>query len=154
MLENKLEQDLKAALLAKDSQRVSVLRGLKSVLLNVKVAEGKRESGLGDDEILKIFAKEAKKRQESADLYKQGGDEGRAGAELAEKAIIEEYLPEQMSEEELSKLVDEAVAATGAKEQKDMGKVIGMVRGKAGAGADGAAIARLVKAKLQEKLGQ
>lgn len=148
MLEDKLEQDLKAALLAKDAQRVSVLRGLKSVLLNVKVAEGKRESGLNDEEIQKIFVKEAKKRQESADLYKQGGDESRASDELAEKAIIEEYLPEQVGEEELVRLVDEAIAATGAKEQKDMGKVIGMVRSKAGAGADGAVIARLAKEKL------
>lgn len=148
MLEDKLEQDLKTALLAKDAQRVSVLRGLKSVLLNVKVAEGKRESGLGDDEVLAIFAKEAKKRQESADLYKQGGRPEKTEAELAEKAIIEEYLPEQMSEEELSKLIDEAISATGAKEQKDMGKVIGMVRSKAGAGADGALIAKLTKEKL------
>jgi uncharacterized protein YqeY len=148
MLEDKLEQDLKTALLAKDARRVSVLRGLKSVLLNVKVAEGKRESGLQDDEVLAIFAKEAKKRQESADLYKQGGDEDRQSDELAEKAIIEEYLPEQLSEEELGKLVDEAIAATGAKEPKDMGKVIGMVRSKAGAGADGGLIAKIAKEKL------
>ncbi len=148
MLEDKLEQDLKTALLAHDAQRVSVLRGLKSVLLNVKVAEGKRESGLADDQVLGIFAKEAKKRQESADLYKQGGDEDRASAELAEKAIIEEYLPEQMSEEELAGLVDEAIQATGADGPKDMGKVIGQVRAKAGAGADGSLIARLAKEKL------
>lgn len=148
MLEEKIEQDLKAALLAKDAERVSVLRGLKSVLLNVKVAEGKRDSGLKDDEVQAVLAKEAKKRQESADLYKQGGDEERAGAELAEKAIIEEYLPEQLSEDELAGLIDEAIAATGAKDQKDMGKVIGMVRSKAGAGADGAAIARITKEKL------
>jgi len=148
MLEDKLEQDLKAALLAKDAQRVSVLRGLKSVLLNVKVAEGKRDSGLKDEEVQKILAKEAKKRQESADLYKQGGDKDRTNAELAEKAIIEEYLPEQLSEEALARLVDGAIAATGAKEQKDMGKVIGAVRAKAGAGADGAVIARLAKEKL------
>lgn len=148
MLEEKIEQDLKAALLAKDAERVSVLRGLKSVLLNVKVAEGKRDSGLKDDEVQAVLAKEAKKRQESADLYKQGGDEQRAGAELAEKAIIEEYLPEQLSEDELAGLIDEAIAATGSKDQKDMGKVIGMVRSKAGAGADGAAIARITKEKL------
>ena len=148
MLENKLEQDLKTALLAKDAQRVSVLRGLKSVLLNVKVAEGKRDSGLTDDEVLAVFAKEAKKRQESADLYKQGDRPEKAEDELAEKAIIEEYLPEQMGEDELAKLIDEAITATGAKEQKDMGKVIGMVRAKAGASADGALIAKLTKEKL------
>ena len=148
MLEDKLEQDLKAALLAHNAQRVSVLRGLKSVLLNVKVAEGKRDSGLSDDEVLKIFAKEAKKRQESADLYTQGGSAEKAEAELAEKAIIEEYLPEQLSEDEIAKLVDEAIEQTGASEAKDMGKVIGAVRAKAGNTADGALIARLAKEKL------
>lgn len=148
MLEDKIEQDIKAALLAKDAERVSVLRGLKSALLNVKVAEGKRESGLKDDEVQVVLAKEAKKRQESADLYKQGGDESRAQAELTEKAIIEAYLPKPPSEDELAELVDQAITATGATDQKDMGRVIGMVRSKAGAGADGAAIARLTKEKL------
>jgi uncharacterized protein YqeY len=148
MLEQRLEQDLKAALLAGDAQRVSVLRGLKSVLLNEKVATGKRDSGLTDDEVLPILSKEAKKRQESADLYRQGGDETRAAAELAEKKIIEAYLPAQLSEAEVATLVDEAIQQTGASEQKDMGKVIGAVRAKAGAAADGALIARLTKEKL------
>ncbi|HVV25784.1 MAG TPA: GatB/YqeY domain-containing protein [Candidatus Saccharimonadales bacterium] len=148
MLEERLEQDLKTALLAGDAQRVSVLRGLKSVLLNEKVAKGKRDSGLTDEEVLPIFAKEAKKRQESADLYSRGGDEKRQQAELSEKKIIEEYLPAQLSEDEVAKLVDEAIRQTGAEGQKDMGKVIGAVRAKAGAAADGALIARLVKEKL------
>jgi uncharacterized protein YqeY len=148
MLESKIEQDLKAALLARDAERVSVLRGIKSVLLNLKVAEGKRDSGLNDDEVQAVLAKEAKKRQESADLYKQGGRPEKAEAELAEKVIIEDYLPEQLSEEELTKLIEEAIAAVGAKEPKDMGKVIGMVRSRAGAGADGTLIARLAKEKL------
>lgn len=148
MLEDKLEQDLKAALLARDAERVSVLRGLKSVLLNVKVAEGKRDSGLKDDEVLKVFAKEAKKRQESADLYARGGRQEKADAEQAEKAIIEEYLPKQLSEEELGKLVDAAITETGATGAQDMGKVIGQVRQQAGATADGGLIARLTKEKL------
>lgn len=148
MLEQRIEQDIKSALLTGDAQRVSVLRGLKSTLLNEKVATGKRETGLTDDEVLPILSKEAKKRQESADLYKQGSDETRAAAELAEKKIIEEYLPEQLSEEEIAKLVDEAIQQTGASQQKDMGKVIGAVRAKAGAAADGALIARLAKEKL------
>jgi uncharacterized protein YqeY len=148
MLEERIEQDLKTALLAGDVQRVTVLRGLKSVLLNEKVATGKRESGLKDDEVLPILAKEAKKRQESADLYVQGGSQDRADAELAEKKIIEAYLPAQLSEEEIVKLVDEAIQQIGATEQKDMGKVIGAVRSKAGATADGALIAKLAKEKL------
>lgn len=148
MLEDKLEQDIKSALLAGDAQRVSVLRGLKSVLLNEKVATGKRDSGLTDEEVLPIFAKEAKKRQESADLYKQGGDERRTEAELAEKAIIEEYLPAQLAEADIAKLVDEAIEQTGAAGPRDMGKVIGAVRAKTAGSADGAVIARLAKEKL------
>jgi uncharacterized protein YqeY len=148
MLEQKLEDDIKAAMLAGESQKVTVLRGLKSAVLNVKVAEGKREEGLDDDEVLTIFAKEAKKRQESAELYKQGGDSVREQAELSEKAIIDAYLPAKLSEEEVAKLVESAIASTGASGAQDMGKVISMVRSQAGPGADGALIARLTKAGL------
>lgn len=148
MLEDRLEQDIKTALLAGDADRVSVLRGLKSVLLNEKVARGKRDSGLTDDEVLPILSKEAKKRQESADLYKQGGDQVRSDKELAEKAIIEEYLPAQLSEDEIAKVVDEVISDTGAEGQQAMGQVISAVRAKTAGQADGAVIARLVKEKL------
>lgn len=148
MLEQQLEQDIKAALLAGDSTKATTLRGLKASLLNVKVAQGKRDSGLSDEEVLKVFAKEAKQRQESADMYVQGGSQDKADAELVEKAIIEAYLPAQLSEDEISKLIDEAIAASGASGQQAMGRVIGQVKAKAGASADGAVIARLVKEKL------
>ena len=148
MLEQQLEQDIKTALLAGDTTKATTLRGLKATLLNVKVAEGKRDTGLTDEEVIPILAKEAKKRQESADLYVQGGDQVRADAELAEKAIIETYLPAQLSEEEVAKLVDEAIAQTGAAGQAAMGQVIGQVRAKTAGAADGALIARLVKEKL------
>ena len=149
MLEDKIEQDLKAALLAGDKQRVTTLRGLKAVLLNVKIATGQRESGLTDDEVLPQLAKQAKQRQESADMYVQGGDQARADAELAEKAIIEAYLPAQLSDAEISKLIDEVITATGAAGPQAMCQVIGQVKAKTGAAADGAVIARLVKEKLQ-----
>lgn len=148
MLETKIEQDIKTALLAGDAERVSVLRGLKSVLLNEKVATGKRDSGLSDEEVLPILSKEAKKRQESADLYKQGGDQTRADKELSEKAIIEEYLPAQLTEDEIAKIVDAVIKDTGAEGQQAMGKVIGAVRSKTAGQADGALIAKLVKEKL------
>ena len=148
MLEDKLEQDIKSALLAGNSSRVTTLRGLKSALLNVKVAEGKRDSGLSDDEVISIFAKEAKKRQESAGLYQQGGDATRAEAELTEKAIIEEYLPAQLGEAEVAAIVDQVITETGASGQQAMGQVIGVVRTKTKGAADGALIARLTKEKL------
>jgi uncharacterized protein YqeY len=149
MLKQQLQDDVKAAMLAKDTLRLETLRGLKSVILYAEVAAKKREDeGLNDDEILALFAKEAKKRQESADLYVRGGAQDKADKELAEKKIIEAYLPEQMSETELTKLIDEAVAQTGAKSIQDMGKVIGAVKARAGNSADGALIARLVKERL------
>jgi uncharacterized protein YqeY len=148
MFEERIEQDIKTALLARDSQKVSVLRGLKSELLNLKVATGARETGLSDEDVLKVLAKQSKQRQESADLYKQGGDQNRYDAELAEKSIIDAYLPEQLSEEKIKTLIDEVIEQTGASGPQAMGQVIGQVKQKAGAAAEGSVIARLVKEKL------
>ena len=147
-LEQKLEQDIKTALLSGDKTRATTLRGLKATLLNVKVATGKRETGLSDAEVLPVLSKESKKRQESVDMYVQGGDQGRADAELAEKAIIDAYLPEQLSETEVAALVDEVIKQTGASGPAALGQVIGQVKSRAGASADGAIIARLAKEKL------
>jgi uncharacterized protein YqeY len=148
MLEQKLEEDIKAALLSGEKETAMRLRTLKAALLSYKVAEGKRDSGISDDEIIAILSKEAKKRQESADLYKQGGRTESAEAELAEKALIEAYLPAQLSEDEIKALIDEAITTTGASTMQDMGKVIGAVKAKAGAAADGGLIAGLVKERL------
>ena len=132
MLEERIEQDIKTALLAGDKVKATTLRGLKAVLLNVKVATGKRESGLSDDEVLPVLAKEAKQRQESADLYVQGGNQAKADAELTEKALIKTYLPTQLSETEVAALVDTVIAQTGASGPAAMGQVIGQVKAKAG----------------------
>ena len=147
-LEERLEQDIKAALLSGDKVKATTLRGLKATILNAKVNAGKRDSGLTDDEVLAIFTKQSKQRQESADMYIQGGAQDKADVELAEKALIDEYLPAQLSEDEISKAIDEAIAATGASSPADMGKVIGQVKGKLGASADGSVIAKLAKEKL------
>jgi uncharacterized protein YqeY len=150
-LRQQLDDDVKAAMIAGDKLRVETLRGLKTVILYADVATKTRDSGgIDDDAITALFAKEVKKRQESAELYVRGDSQERADKELAEKKIIEEYLPQQLSDEELGKLVDEAMAATGASEAKDMGKVIGAVKAKAGNTADGAAIAKLVAERLKK----
>lgn len=148
MLEQRIEQDLKAALLSGDKQKATILRGLKANLLNVKVATGKRDSGLSDEEVQKELAKQSKQRQDSADIYKQGGDNNRAEAELAEKAIIDAYLPEQLSEQELNKIISDVISETGASGPQAMGQVIGQVKARTGAAGDGATIARLVKEQL------
>lgn len=148
MLEQKLEQDIKEALIARDSFRVTNLRGLKAVLLNIKVAKNKRQTGLSDEEVIEAFFKEAKKRQESADLYIQGGNKEKAEAELKEKDMIKSYLPTQLDENELSKIIDEAFDEIGEKGIRQMGQIVGMVKAKVGPGADGALIAKLTKEKL------
>lgn len=148
MLKQRLEQDLKTALLAGEKERATTLRGLKSVILYAEVANGSREQGLADAEILGLFAKEAKKRQESADLYVRGGDQQRADTELAEKKIIEEYLPQQLSDKELGAIVDAAIADVGATGPQAMGQVIGTVKQQVGNTADGSRIAALVKERL------
>lgn len=148
MLKQQLEQDLKKALLGGDREKATILRGLKSVILYAEVEKGLRETGLDDEAITALFAKEAKKRQESADLYVKGGDQERADNELREKKVIEEYLPKQLSDEELAVIVDEAISQVSATGPQAMGQVIGAVKQKTAGQADGARIARLVKEKL------
>ena len=149
-LKQQIDTDLKTAMLAGNKTLVTTLRGLKSVILYEEVAKNLRETGLPDDEITKLLAKEAKKRQESADLYSQGGDKERQNDELEEKSIIKKYLPKQLSETEINKLIDEAIIKLD-NNQQNMGQIIGQVKQAAGAGADGAVIARLVKERLETK---
>lgn len=149
MLLTRINDDVKAAMRAGDTARLECLRGLKSVILYAEVAAGKRDTGLDDAEIEVLIAKEAKKRQESADLYQQGGSQERADKELAEKAILEGYLPAQMSEAELANVIDDAIAQVKPQGMQQMGQVIAQVKSTVGTSADGALIAKLVKERLQ-----
>ena len=149
MLEQQLDQDLKAALLSKDPVTVETIRGLKSVLLYAKVAEGSRDKPMPDDKVIGLLAKEAKKRQESIDMYLQGGDNVRADKERREKVIIERYLPAQLSDDEITQVVDEVIGTIETKDMSAMGKVIAEVKQRTQGAADGAVIARLVKERLQ-----
>jgi hypothetical protein len=147
-IKEKIETDLKTAMLAGEKERVTTLRGLKSSILYAEVASGKREEGLDEQTVISLMQKEAKKRQESADLYNQGGNKEKAEAELAEKLIIEAYLPEQLSEEEVSKLIDEAIVKIGEPTPQQMGQIIGAVKASSKGNADGALIAKLVKERI------
>lgn len=146
MLEAKLDADIKQALLGGDKPRAEVLRGLKSAMLYEKVAKGLREQGLNDEQFQAIVTREVKKRAESADLYAKAGAQDRADKEIGEKAILEEYLPSQLNDDELRVLVDEVIDSLG--EGVQIGQAIGAVRAKVGAQADGKRIADAVKAKL------
>ena len=149
-MQDKIDQDLKEAMLAGDKKKAETLRTLKSALQVEAISQGAQGEGLSDEQATKVLQRESKKRQEAAELYNRGGSEERADAEMDEKSVIDAYLPEQMSEEELAKIIDEQIAASGAAGPQDMGKVIGAVKAKVGAAADGAAIARLTKDKLSQ----
>lgn len=149
MLEDKINQDLKAALLGGDKVLATTLRGLKSSLLYAKIANNSRDQQMSDEAIIAVLQKEAKKRQESADLYRRGGNNERADAELHEKTVIEHYLPAQLSDEEIGALVDEAIAAVGGPEKAAMGTIIGQVKQRSAGAADGGVIARIVRERLQ-----
>ena len=148
-LKERIDADLKTAMLARDAFRTDTLRGLKAAILNEEVAKGLRETGLGDEAIEQLIAREAKKRDEAAVLFEQGGNQASADKERAEKVLLSEYLPEQLSEEEIQKIVDGVVTELKPEGMKDMGRVIGAVKAKTGNAADGALVAKLVKGSLQ-----
>jgi uncharacterized protein YqeY len=147
-LKEQIDADLKTALLAGDKQTATVLRGLKSTILNVEIEKGNRDQGLADTEVMVVLTKQAKQRQESADMYTQGNSPDRAKAELEEKAIIEKYLPKQMEDAELATIIGKVIIDTGAAGPQAMGQVIGAVKAQTAGQADGGRIAQMVKEKL------
>jgi len=147
-LKAQLENDIKAALLGGDRFVADVLRGLKAVILNEEVAQGKRDVGLDDESIEKLIAREVKKRNDSVQQYTAAARPELADAEAAEAKVLEAYLPAQLSEAEIKKTIDEAIAAMGVSGPAAMGQVIGAVKGKLGNTADGSTVARLVKESL------
>ena len=147
-LKAQLENDIKAALLGGDRFRGEVLRNLKAAILDEEVAQNKRDTGLEDAEIEKIIVKEVKKRNDSAAQFEAAGRPELVEQEQAEAKVLEVYLPEQLSEEEVAATIDAVIADLGASGPQAMGQVIGAVKGKLGSSADGGLIARLVKEKL------
>lgn len=150
MIEDKISQDLKTALLSKDELKVSTLRSLKSALLYKKVELNKRAIGLSETEELAVLAHEAKKRQESAMLYAQGGNKNAETTELAEKAIIEQYLPKMLSTDELTAIIKEVIAdlPTDINTNQRLGEVIKQTKLQVGIQADGRQIATIASSLL------
>lgn len=144
-INSELEADLTEAMKLRDEVRMTTLRLLKSALKNYQIELG---HDLTMQESLSVLQKEAKKHQDSIEQYQKADRQDLADEEKAELKVIEKYLPEQMPESEVAKLVDEAIKQTGATGQADMGKVIGVVRQKADGSADGALIAKIAKQKL------
>ena len=149
MIKQSLGQDLKSAMLAGDKPRVQALQTLKGAILNAEIAEGKREEGLAEDAVIALFQRELKKRSEAAALYDQGGNTESAAEERFEAEIIQSYLPAQLDEAAINELIDQAISELSLElNNQAMGQLIGAVKQKSGGAADGALVARLVKARL------
>ena len=147
---DKVSGDIKTAMLARDKVRLEALRGIKKEFLEAKTAKG-GDGELSDDAALKILAKMVKQRKESASIYTEQNREDLAGEELAQAAIIEEYLPKQLSEEELTAALKEIIARVGATSAKEMGKVMGTASKELAGRADGKSISDCVKRLLAGK---
>lgn len=144
---DRISADIKSAMLAKDRVRLETLRGVKKEFLEAKTAPG-ADGTLSDDVATKILVKMVKQRKESADIYSTQNRPELAADELAQAAVIEEYLPKQLTEEELTAELKAIIAEVGASSAKDMGKVMGVASKKLAGRAEGRAISAKVKELL------
>ena len=144
---DQLSSDIKAAMLARDKQRLEALRGVKKEFLEAKTAKGS-DGDLPDETAMKILVKMVKQRKDSAQIYIEQNRPELAEGELAEAKIIEEYLPQQMTEEELETALKAIIAEIGATSAKDMGKVMGIATKQLAGKAEGKAISAKVKELL------
>lgn len=146
-LKEQLRSDLTTALKARDSLKASVIRMSLTAITNAEVA-GKEAKELTDEDVITVLSTEAKKRRESAEAFDAGNRPELAEKERKEAEILAEYLPEPLTDDEISEIIDQAIAQTGASAMSDMGKVMGIVTPQTKGRADGAAIAAAVRAKL------
>ncbi len=146
-LQEKVMQEMKTAMKAKDAVALESLRAIKSALL---LAQTEKSAGtvLSEEEEIKLVQRLVKQRKDSAAIFKEQGREDLAATELSQVAVIEKFLPEQLSEEAIEKVVVQAINATGAEGMKDMGKVMGMVSKQLAGQADGKTISNIVRKKL------
>ena len=144
---DQVSNDIKSAMLAKDKVRLEALRGIKKEFLEAKTDKG-ADGELTDDMAMKILAKMVKQRKESAQIYTEQNRPDLAEPELAEAAVIETYLPKQMTEEELTEALKAIIAQVGATTPQEMGKVMGVATKQLAGRADGRAISAKVKELL------
>lgn len=144
---DQISNDIKEAMKARDKMRLETLRNIKKVFIEAKTAPGANDT-LEDADALKILAKLAKQGKESAATFTQQNRQDLADGELAQVAVIESYLPKQMTEEEIEAAVKDIIAQTGAQGMKDMGKVMGVASKQMAGKADGRVISGIVKQLL------
>ena len=146
-LYDQVSEDIKAAMKARDKVRLETLRNIKKVFIEAKTAPGSNDT-LDDADALKIIQKLAKQGRESAAIFTEKNRQELADNEMAQVAVIESYLPKQLSEEEIEAAVKDIIAQTGASSMKDMGKVMGLANKQMAGKADGRAISTIVKRLL------
>ncbi|AVI51225.1 glutamyl-tRNA amidotransferase [Pukyongia salina] len=146
-LQEQIMDAMKVAMKDKNQVALQALRSVKSAILLAQTETGAKGE-LSEDEEIKILQKLVKQRKDSASIYTQQGREDLAAPEIAEAEVIEQFLPEQMSDEEVAAVVEEIIRKTGADSMKDMGKVMGMANKELAGRADGKTISSLVKARL------
>ncbi len=145
-LQQKVMEQMKTAMKAKDTVALESLRAIKSALLLAQTSGTGSE--LSEDDEVKLVQKLVKQRKDSATIFTEQGRDDLADPELAQVAVIEQFLPEQLTEEEIEKVVVQTIDATGASGMKDMGKVMGIVSKELAGQADGKTISNIVKSKL------
>ncbi|WP_163322971.1 GatB/YqeY domain-containing protein [Draconibacterium mangrovi] len=144
---DQINEDIKAAMKAREKEKLEALRGIKKVMLEAQTAKGASDV-LADDDALKIISKLAKQGSDSANIYKEQGREDLYEQEMKQVAIFESYLPAKMSDEELTAAVKAVIEQVGASSMKDMGKVMGIASKKLAGQADGKDVADKVKVLL------
>ena len=145
-LEKDIMSAMKEAMKAKDQTALAALRAVKSEILLAKTSGG--DEGLSEDDEIKIVQKLVKQRKDSARIFSEQNREDLSEPELAQAAVLEKFLPEQMSEEEITKVISDIISKTGASGMKDMGKVMGMANKELAGKADGRTISTIVKSQL------
>ncbi|MBM7097112.1 GatB/YqeY domain-containing protein [Bacillus sp. H-16] len=144
-LQKQLNEDMKQAMKNKEKQRLVVIRSVKSALQNEQIKQGKE---LTEDEALTVLGREMKQRKESLQEFEKANRDDLVAKIKAEMEVLETYLPEQLSDEELQKIVDETIVQVGASSKSDMGKVMGAIMPKVKGKADGNQVNRLVVKSL------
>tara|TARA_R110002073_G_scaffold258681_1_gene421669 strand:- start:20804 stop:21253 length:450 start_codon:yes stop_codon:yes gene_type:complete len=146
-LQKQIMEEMKAAMKSKDTVALQALRAVKSAFLLAKTETGSGDD-LTEDQEMKIIQKQVKQRKDSAAIFVEQGRKDLADPELAEIAVLEKFLPEALSDEEIEKVVLETIAKVGAEGMKDMGKVMGMVSKQLAGQADGKTISGIVRKNL------
>jgi uncharacterized protein YqeY len=144
-LKSQITEDMKSAMKAGEKDRLKVVRLIRAAIKQVEID---KRIELDDAAVLAVLDKMVKQRRDSVDQFEKGNREDLAAIERAEIAVLEDYLPEQLSADELAAMVDEVIAATGAEGIRDMGKVMGQIKARAAGRADMGAVSTTVKERL------